>query len=119
MRNEQIVETVKEVLKDTEVLEPILQEIERRTGRRDFLKLIAGGTALFVGGKMIGNAEARVDMYPDRIEIDGIQVPTVTDLIRTATKVVAASDSADSEVDYICDGTADESEINTAISSLP
>jgi len=39
---------------------------------------------------------------------------------RTATLIVAASDSKDKEhADYVCDGTADEVEINQAISDLP
>jgi len=43
-----------------------------------------------------------------------------TKALRSATFIVAASDSLDSErADYICDGTADQSEINQAINALP
>jgi parallel beta-helix repeat protein len=39
---------------------------------------------------------------------------------RTATLIVAASDSKDkSRADYVCDGTADQAEINQAINDLP
>ncbi len=39
---------------------------------------------------------------------------------RTATKVVAASNAQDTtNADYVCDGTADQTEINTAIGALP
>ena len=41
---------------------------------------------------------------------------------RTATLVVAASDSsvkANTAADYVCDGTSDQTEINDAISALP
>ena len=42
--------------------------------------------------------------------------------IRTATLVVAASDSSDkskAQADYICDGTADNVQIQAAIDALP
>ena len=39
--------------------------------------------------------------------------------LRSATKIVAASNSLDkSRADYVCDGTADQEEINTAIAAL-
>jgi parallel beta-helix repeat protein len=39
---------------------------------------------------------------------------------REATLIIAASDSNDTDrADYVCDGTADQTEINNAISSLP
>jgi parallel beta-helix repeat protein len=39
---------------------------------------------------------------------------------RTATRIVAASDSLDKTgADYVCDGTADQEEINQAINDLP
>jgi parallel beta-helix repeat protein len=39
---------------------------------------------------------------------------------RSATKIVAANDSLDkTNADYICDGTADEAEIEAAINALP
>jgi len=44
----------------------------------------------------------------------------ISNLVRTATFVVCASDSKDTtNCDYFCDGTADEVEINNAIDSLP
>ena len=46
-------------------------------------------------------------------------IPEATSYRRTATKVVAASDSLDTtNADYVCDGTADEVEINQAITEL-
>jgi len=48
-----------------------------------------------------------------------IQNYSITDR-RTATLIVAASDSLNKEgADYICDGTADEAEINVALNALP
>jgi len=50
-------------------------------------------------------------------QIDG---PDSMNIPRGPTLVVAASDAKDTvNADYICDGTADESEIETALSALP
>ncbi len=48
-------------------------------------------------------------------------VVTEEDLpLRSVTLIVAASDSLDkTRADYVCDGTADQAEINTAITDLP
>jgi len=44
---------------------------------------------------------------------------SIDDTRRTSTKIIAASNSLDTRrVDYKCDGTADESEIESAIGGL-
>lgn len=49
-----------------------------------------------------------------------LKSPYATQVRSTATLIVAASDSKHSEwTDYICDGTADQTEINNAINALP
>jgi parallel beta-helix repeat protein len=51
---------------------------------------------------------------------DGLEFQTIVSGKRTATKIVAASDSLDkSRADYVCDGVADQDEINAAINALP
>lgn len=46
--------------------------------------------------------------------------PHATKRLRSATLIVAASDSLDTtNADYVCDGTADEVQINEAIDALP
>ena len=51
---------------------------------------------------------------------DGLEFGTVVGGKRTATKIVAANDSLDKTLaDYVCDGTADQEEINAAINALP
>jgi parallel beta-helix repeat protein len=50
---------------------------------------------------------------------DGLEFQTIISGKRTATKIVAANDSLDkSRADYVCDGNADEVEINQAITDL-
>ena len=50
---------------------------------------------------------------------DGLEFQAIVSGKRTATKIVAASDSLDkSRADYICDGVNDEVEINQAFSDL-
>jgi len=113
---ERLGENLKKLVKEKlEVFEPILEELEKRTGRRDFLKLAALG-AIAVGG--IRPAAADVDIWPDKIEIDGSQLAKANDVIVTATRVVAASDSKDKRSHYACDGTDDQVEINQAIQDL-
>jgi len=54
-----------------------------------------------------------------KTELDAL---AAVDATRSATLVVAASDSSDlskDQADYVCDGTADQTEINAAIAALP
>ena len=51
---------------------------------------------------------------------DGLEFGEAGGGRRTATKIVAANDSLDKTMaDYVCDGTADQEEINAAINALP
>jgi parallel beta-helix repeat protein len=51
---------------------------------------------------------------------DGLEFGKVVGGKRTATKIVAANDSLDKTgADYVCDGVADQVEINQAINDLP
>ena len=105
------------ILNTSEVQELLMQEVEKRTGRRDFLKAgVLGLLAVGIGGSMPASAD--VDIWPDKIEIDGSQLAKANDVIVTATKVVAASDSKDKRSHYACDGTDDQVEINQAIQDL-
>ena len=59
-----------------------------------------------------------------KMDSSGITFPDATvqatRAIRSATLVVAASDAhSKAQADYVCDGTADENEINTALGNLP
>jgi hypothetical protein len=49
----------------------------------------------------------------------GPHVSVQSPAIKSVTLIVAAADSKFAYADYVCDGTADESEINTAIGALP
>lgn len=87
--------------------------------RRNFLKY--AGIAGIAGGLTLANARnafASTVLTNDYVQADDIKAPTG----RSATLVVAAEDSSaksKSQADFVCDGTADNIDIQAAISELP
>lgn len=86
--------------------------------RRNFLKY--AGIAGIAGGLTLANARnalASTVLTNDYVQADAINAPTG----RSATLVVAASNSsasAKSQADYVCEGAADQVEINAAFNAL-
>lgn len=87
--------------------------------RRNFLKY--AGIAGIAGGLTLANARnafASTVLTNDYVQADDIKAPTG----RSATLVIAAADSSaksKAQADYVCDGTADDVEIQAAIDALP